>query len=332
MLAGATLAVLFAGTGPIAYIREFSSVAYGIVLTRSATAVMVISALIFVLGIDLVKEALWDTRHRVSKPEYITIASIMVAMTTWDFVVGVLFGIVISCEHPHRSFLELMLTPTHQSGLFFVVQNSQRRSIRVIHTGEMTLSTVRRPSAHRAYLREVSQQTTVLQLQGFLFFGTITRVEETIRSLVTESAWIHAPIRFLALDFTLVLGVDLSAAEAFVRMQRLLSGLNVVLVICGAGDGKIFRALDSVGLLELPDVEFFVTYNDAMECELACLRHRWCLCVSVKALIPTQGRRMCIYAPGSSRAMWRRSQLVSGLRLYYTYLRRSTISSSGQTG
>lgn len=27
---------------------------------------MVVGALIFVLGIDLVKEALWDTRHRVS--------------------------------------------------------------------------------------------------------------------------------------------------------------------------------------------------------------------------------------------------------------------------
>jgi SulP family sulfate permease len=63
-----------------------------------ATAVMVVSALIFVLGIDLVKEALWDTRHRVSKPEYITIASITIAMTAWDFVIGVLFGIVVSCE------------------------------------------------------------------------------------------------------------------------------------------------------------------------------------------------------------------------------------------
>lgn len=59
---------------------------------------MVVSALIFVLGIDLVKEALWDTRHRVSKTEYFTIASIMVAMTAWDFVIGVLFGIVVSCE------------------------------------------------------------------------------------------------------------------------------------------------------------------------------------------------------------------------------------------
>ena len=76
---------------------------------------MVVGALIFVLGIDLVKEALWDTRHRVSRAEYITIASIMVAMTVWDFVIGVLFGIIVSCEHLPRSFFDdvrnLILTP-----------------------------------------------------------------------------------------------------------------------------------------------------------------------------------------------------------------------------
>lgn len=32
---------------------------------------MVVGALIFVLGIDLVKEALWDTRHRVSRYDII---------------------------------------------------------------------------------------------------------------------------------------------------------------------------------------------------------------------------------------------------------------------
>jgi SulP family sulfate permease len=105
MLAGATLAVLLAGTGPIAYIREFSITFESLPMTTWATAVMVVSALIFVLGIDLVKEALWDTRHRVSKPEYITIASIMVAMTVWDFVIGVLFGIVVSCKHHLNSSL-----------------------------------------------------------------------------------------------------------------------------------------------------------------------------------------------------------------------------------
>ena len=59
---------------------------------------MVVGALIFVLGIDLVKEALWDTRNRVNRSEYITIFSIMVCMTVWDFVIGVIFGIVMSCE------------------------------------------------------------------------------------------------------------------------------------------------------------------------------------------------------------------------------------------
>lgn len=33
---------------------------------KVVAAVMVVGALIFVLGIDLVKEALWDNRHRVT--------------------------------------------------------------------------------------------------------------------------------------------------------------------------------------------------------------------------------------------------------------------------
>ena len=126
-------------------------------------------------------------------------------------------------------------------------------------------------------------------LQGFLFFGTIIRAEEIICALATGPAWVHALIRFLVLDFALVLGVDLFAAEAFVRMQRLLSGRNVMLVICGAGDGKTLRALDSVGLLDLPGVETFVTFNDAMECGSAC---RPCAPIEVLISIPRDGERV----------------------------------------
>ena len=97
LLAGATLLLLFVGTGPIAYLRTLCVVdCYA--NTDYFAAIMEVGALIFVLGIDLVKEALWDTRHRTSRTEYITIVSIMICMTLWDFVVGVLFGIVVSCE------------------------------------------------------------------------------------------------------------------------------------------------------------------------------------------------------------------------------------------
>ncbi|KAG9312501.1 sulfate transporter family-domain-containing protein [Chiua virens] len=208
MLAVATFLLLIIGTWPIAYIP-----------------VMVVGALISVLGIDLVKEALWDTRHRVSRMEYITIVSIMITMTVWDFVIGVLFGIVVSC-------------------FFFVIQNSQRRSIRTCYTGDVAISTVRRPAAHRAYIREVSKQTRIIQLQGFLFFGTISHVEDTIRSLVSGPTFYTYPVRFVVVDFSLVGGVDLSAAEAFVRVQRLLAAKGVVLVFCGVSRAELFETLN----------------------------------------------------------------------------------------
>ena len=112
LLALATFALLVVGTEPIGYIRasfSYSSFLPVFVLAHANPfgfvhgyyptyiAIMLVGALIFVLGIDLVKEALWDTRHRVNRTEYITIASIMVVMTVWDFVMGVLFGIIMSC-------------------------------------------------------------------------------------------------------------------------------------------------------------------------------------------------------------------------------------------
>ena len=42
---------------------------------------MLVGALIFVLGIDLTIEAIWDTRKRVSRTEYITIWAIAIGMT-----------------------------------------------------------------------------------------------------------------------------------------------------------------------------------------------------------------------------------------------------------
>lgn len=160
------------------------------------------------------------------------------------------------------------------------------------------MSTVRRPSAHRAYLREVSKQTTVVRLQGFLFFGTITNVEESIRSLVEDNSWIQNPIRLLVVDLSLVYGVDMSAAEAFVRLQRLLSSKMVVLVFCGFHmDSAIGKSLSNVGLFNEEHVECFVTFNDAMECENICplpLTRRSLMYVR-------QGVKTCICVPGFPR-------------------------------
>jgi len=70
------------------------------------------------------------------------------------------------------------------------------------------------------------------------------------------------------LDLSLVAGVDMSSAEAFVRIHRLLAAKRVTLVFCGfTADSPIGKALRSVEVLGVRGVELFGTFNDAMECK-----------------------------------------------------------------
>jgi sulfate permease, SulP family len=101
---------------------------------------------------------------------------------------------------------------------------------------------------------------------AYLFFGTIAYVEEAARELLEAAKWNRNPIRFLVIDLSLVLGVDLSASEAFVRLQRSLAIKKVILVLCGFQmDSPIGRALKSVDLFEGSNVEVFSDINEAVE-------------------------------------------------------------------
>ena len=151
-----------------------------------------------------------------------------------------------------------------------------------------------------------------------MFFGTITQVEESIRKLFEEHAWHRTPIRFLVLDLALVAGVDLSAAEAFVRVQRLLASKRVVLVLCGfTVDSDVGRALTNVGLLEMTGVELFETFSDAMECEPFCQFSDQASLTDLDnvAMPYVQGRRTCTFVRGLLRRRRRCSQSVSGFCL-----------------
>ena len=101
---------------------------------------------------------------------------------------------------------------TVPEGFFFVVQTSQRLSIRAFYAGDAAMSTVRRPAAHRACIREVSKQTRILLFQVLLLFGTIAHVEDKLRSIVDNPNWRQDPVRFVVVDLTLVAGVDMSSA------------------------------------------------------------------------------------------------------------------------
>ncbi|CAG8512283.1 17103_t:CDS:10 [Cetraspora pellucida] len=213
MLAAGTAIILFVGPWIVGYIP-----------------VMVVGALIFHLGLDLLKEALIDTWGIVNRMEYFTIVAIVVAMSSLGFIEGIFLGIIMAC-------------------IFFVVSNSRKSAIRATFSGSSVSSTVRRRYRQQKFLKYVGSQIYAIRLQGYLFFGTISGVEKEIRRILTYSEWRRNPIRFLILDFNLVSGLDFSAAEAFFRILRLLQVKNVYLVFCGASyHSEVGKALRAIGM------------------------------------------------------------------------------------
>ena len=172
-------------------------------------------------------------------------------MGVYDFVAGILVGIVLAC-------------------LNFVVQTSRKSAIRATYSGEVVESTVRRHPIQRHFLHEVGGQIYVTKLAGFLFFGSIVKVEKESRALIEEEAFNQDPIRYLIFDVAHVRGMDFSAAEAFSRLKRVLDKREVKMMVSGVShESDVGKALRNVGLWkDESTVHFFESLNGALEwCE-----------------------------------------------------------------
>ncbi|KAF2639759.1 sulfate transporter family protein-like protein [Massarina eburnea CBS 473.64] len=240
LLAVATTAVWMAGPSMIGFIP-----------------ICLVGALIFLLGIELMQEALWDPFGKCHRLEYLTIVAIVLVMGVYDFVVGIFVGIVLAC-------------------VSYVVQSSRVPAVRATYSGEVAESTVRRPRADRRYLNKVRGQIRVIKLSGFLFFGTIVSVEEYMRSLIDDETFEKQPISFIIVDFSYVVDVDFSSSEGFQRINRVLNGRDVKMIVSGVSfTNKVGQALQNVGLLDeekgdraCPPPQVFEDLNTALEgCE-----------------------------------------------------------------
>ncbi|KAK6208230.1 hypothetical protein LQW54_007012 [Pestalotiopsis sp. IQ-011] len=234
MLAALTVVVLVIGPSLIGFIP-----------------VMMVGTLIFVLGFELLCDALVAPRHKLKGLEYLTILAIVLTMGIYDFVAGIFLGIILA-------FASVIV---HQSGV---------SAIRACYTGDQVGSMVRRNPSQHHYLQEVGRQTYIIKLVGNLFFGTIVGVQEKIRALISDNAFDDHPIKYLIIDLWQVTGIDYSAAEGFMTISRLLHKKGVVLLISGKdAESKIGRDLRAVGLGDDgPEVMFMPDLNSALEsCE-----------------------------------------------------------------
>lgn len=213
----------------------------------------IVGSLIFLLGYELLYEALFDTWGKVTNFEYVTIFIIVATMGIFDFVLGVIVGILIAC-------------------FSFLVDSTKLQTINGEYDGKVAKSTVYRDYVQSKFLNGIGEQIYLLKLQNVLFFGTIISIEEKINKLLEMGDGKDAKrlkIKYLILDFKNINAdnIDYSAAEGFNRIKRFTQSKRIQLIISSIKErDHIYTAFSKVGLLD--DVELFADLNSALEwCE-----------------------------------------------------------------
>jgi SulP family sulfate permease len=170
---------------------------------------LVLGGLLLFLGLDFLVTWVYDSWFKLPIVDYLVMILILIAINTIGFLEGVGLGLVLAV-------------------ILFAVDYSRIDVVKHTLTGATFHSNVTRPRLHQQLLRRKGDWLYILELQGFIFFGTAQKVLDTIRQRIHDS---HLPpVRFLVLDFRLVNGFDSSAVFGFAKTKQLTEARGLTLV------------------------------------------------------------------------------------------------------
>lgn len=170
----------------------------------------VLGGLLFFLGLVFLSEWVYDARLKLPRTDYALVLVVLSIIAAIGLLEGVIAGLAIAIA-------------------LFVLNYSRVNVIRHALSGANFHSTVDRPPSQRQFLRQRGEQLWILQLQGFVFFGTAQKLFDLIRERVVDSKL--SRLRFLVLDFGRVNGLDSSAVSSFVKIQQFAETKDIRLAL-----------------------------------------------------------------------------------------------------
>jgi len=233
-IVGLTVAVVcggmfLAGTSLLSYLPKF-----------------LLGGLVAFIGFDFLLDWLYGTWRKLKRFEYMIVVLIFAVSITVGFLQGVAVGILAS-------------------SILFILEYSRIQVVKHAFSGSYFRSNVDRADRQLTRLRDLGSQILVLELQGFIFFGTATRLLERVRMRLQR---MEEPLRFLVLDFRLVSGLDSSAVMSFIKMKQLAESQAFQVIFANLPPGTRDQ-LDASNLLP-PSADGVHTFDD---CDRAI---EWC--------------------------------------------------------
>lgn len=220
LVAAAIVALTLAGgTVVLAYIPRFA-----------------LAGLLLFLGLDLLVEWVYRAWFRMPRLEYAMIVAILSVIVVAGFLQGVVVGVALGI-------------------LLFAVAYSRVGVLTHELSGATYQSNVDRSPGQQRVLRSLGDHTSILMLQGFLFFGTATSLLETLQRRLADLT--RQPVRYVVLDCRRVSGIDASALLTFARIRQVARGRAIAVVLTGLAPA-VSHILRKGGIAEEGDDTFRV--------------------------------------------------------------------------
>mmetsp|Transcript_16249 Transcript_16249/g.38379 ORF Transcript_16249/g.38379 Transcript_16249/m.38379 type:complete len:848 (-) Transcript_16249:52-2595(-) len=202
------------------------------------------------LSCDLIGEWLLESRRRVAWEEWLVLVATAVVVVI-NVTLGILFGL----------FCTLAWFAIEYSGVTGVTHES---------TLSQSRSRVERSDEEHAVLKENGNETLVIWLSGYLFFGSACQVIDEVRSKISER-----DISVVILDFSHVPAIDASGVYAMVDLVQELHDARRVRLAFSGLVRRLHNALQCAAEhQQMPPLEIYHDLDKALQCYEDKILHR----------------------------------------------------------
>lgn len=170
----------------------------------------IVGGLLLFIGLDFLSTWLVDQRKRLGWADYAVIWLILFVIAVQGFLAGVAAGLVCTV-------------------LLFAVNYSRLNIVHRVSDCRTYTSHVQRGPQIAQILYDLGEETYVIELSGFIFFGTANRLVETVRNRLSNPA--KPKVKMLIIDGRHINGLDSSSAFSFQKVQQFAAANQVELIL-----------------------------------------------------------------------------------------------------